>query len=160
MILSFRKYLRSKHDKCFDHKLIKKLHKDHEKLLKLFLALEREIIHQSDKALKKLNKFLEELELHLLLENSKLYSHIELKYKFCELDKIKTIKEQIPQNAHLFNLLEHELKQKNYQKAQHILSAIKDFLLRRISFEEEKLYTIYMKAHSCNTLQEILKPKI
>ena len=90
MIKKIRKYLRSLKDSSYNDKLINKLKKDHENLLELFISLEEAINQQkAKKSLKILERFLHELELHLLLENSKLYTHIEVKYRLCKLENIK-----------------------------------------------------------------------
>ncbi len=157
MLKKIRKTLRSKENKYHKRDLIKKLQKDHQKLLKHFLALEKAINNKSPSAIKKLNKFINELELHLILENSQLYTHLESKYRFCNLKIMQEIKEEIPKNASLFLQLKKSLEEKKYIEAQAILNTIRTFLFKRIKFEEEKLYKIYDKIYKCNEVYLLLR---
>ncbi|QCI28470.1 hemerythrin domain-containing protein [Caminibacter pacificus] len=157
MLKSIRKTLRSKENKYHKRDLIKKLQKDHQKLLKLFLALEEAINKKSPNAIKKLHHFIDELELHLILENSQFYTHLESKYRFCNLKKLKEIKEEIPKNATLFLQLKNTLEEKNFAEAQELFNIIRTFLFKRIRFEEEKLYKIYDNLHTCNEIYLLLR---
>ncbi|WP_457563137.1 hemerythrin domain-containing protein [Caminibacter pacificus] len=157
MLKSIRKTLRSKKNKYHKRDLVKKLQKDHQKLLKLFLSLEEAINKKSPSAIKKLQKFIDELELHLTLENSQFYAHLESKYRFCNLKIMQEIKEEIPKNAPLFLQLKKSLEEKKYIEAQAILNTIRTFLFKRIKFEEEKLYKIYDKIYKCNEVYLLLR---
>ena len=156
MIKNIRKSIRKIEDTNYNKSLIKKLQKDHQKLLKFFSDIEDEINKKSPASIKKLEKFLDELELHLTLENSKLYANIETKYKFCNLEKMHEIKEEIPKNSNLFEQLKENLVNEDFSAAQIILSKIKNFLLNRIEFEENKLYKVYEETYKCEELNKIL----
>jgi molybdopterin converting factor small subunit len=157
MINTIKKHLRSIQNNTFNDKLINKLKKDHMTLLNIFSLLKSSIENQqTKKSLKTLNKFLKELELHLLLENSQLYTHIETKYKLCNLKNIQDIKNEIEKNSFLFEELKSFIEEKNFNEAKKTLEKIEDFLLKRIQYEEKKLYKLYLNAYKCENLKDIL----
>jgi len=151
-----RKISRKKIDKHFNGRLISTLHKDHEALTKLFNLLEKAVKDSSNDTLKKLSDFLDELNLHLLLENSKLYTYLEFRYKYCDLKKLKKIKEEISKNLYLFDKLKTAIKENRHNEALLLIEKIKHFLLRRIQYEEEKLYDVYTNLYKCSQLRGIL----
>ena len=155
MIYSLKKYIRSINDSHYNDKLIKTLQKDHQKLFSLFIPLE-EMFENEKKFKKQLEKFLKELELHLTLENSKLYTYLEKKYKYCDTSEISYIKTEIQNNASLFEKLLEYVNNKETEKAKETFEAIKNFLVKRIKFEEEFLYEAYLNTKKCSEIEEFL----
>jgi transcriptional regulator of heat shock response len=159
MINFIRKKIRSKKQTLKNEKLIEKLKEDHRKLLKLFNDVEEsvELCKQKKKrkeyCVKKFDAFLNELSLHLILENSQLYEHLEIKYKYCDIRRMKHIKEEIPSHSELLKEIKFSLLAEDYQKAEQNLHTLKLFLLARIKFEEEKLYELYEKTFPCERIK-------
>jgi hypothetical protein len=151
-----KKLLRSKINKTYNINLITTLHKDHIVLINQLNIIERDINQNSKNTKKDLSLFLNTLKLHLLLENSKLYTYLELKYKYCELDKLKKIKVEIPDNLYLFDKLQISLENNKKNESKLLIEKIKKFLIKRISFEEEKLYSVYTNIYKCNELKGFL----
>jgi len=153
MINIVRKILRSKKNTIHNPKLIKKLHKDHQTLLKLFIKLENK------PSINNFNRFMKELELHLLLEDTNLYATLESRYSLCKSDAIiqevkNKITEAIPQLEKLQNLIENNGSK---EEINHLLNAIKDYLLHRINLEEKVLFNIYDHYVHCGRIEQELK---
>jgi len=143
-----RKKLREKQKHHYNSALIQRLQKDHKKLLKLFEKLENKPTK------KNFYKFQKELDLHLLLEDSNLYTYLEIKYSFCNLDSIievrNNIKKIIPRLNQILVLIE---KNENQKK---LLGKIKNYFIKRIELEEKILFDLYeyKNIFTCNEIKE------
>jgi regulator of sigma D len=135
----------------YDNKLIKKFHKDHEKLVKTITKIVKSLEKKEDKKSKALLKQLKiEILGHFMEEDIKLYRYLKKYYATApdtmELVKhfessIKTIQKDV------INFLDtYTQENKTLDKAfETKFYAIVDELGNRIKTEENNLYTLYLK---------------
>jgi len=152
MINYIRKKLRKRKNKLYNENLIDRLVKDHKTLIKLFEKL------KSNPNIKTLHKFIDELQLHLLLENTNLYENLEHRYSLCSsAESIVKIKEEIssitPIVSELENLIINNISDR--KKIDDTLLLIEAYLIKRISFEEEILFAVYQDYLTCDELKKI-----
>jgi len=153
MITKIRKFLRSQKNSLYNPNLIEKLHKDHQKLFMLFTKLE------NNPTLNNFKKFMKELELHLLLEDTNLYYHLEIKYTLCKINTIKEVQEKITEIIPKFEELEKLIKLKAAKESiNEILKEIKEYLIKRIELEEKLLFNLYENVYKCEEIEKELKP--
>jgi len=153
MIFKIRRFLRSQKNSLYNPNLIEKLHKDHQKLLNLFIKLENK------PTINNFNNFIKELELHLLLEDTNLYHHLEIKYSLCKINTIKEVKEKITEIIPKLEKVENLIKLKASKKSiTPILKEIKKYLLNRIHLEEDLLFSLYENVYKCEKIEKELKP--
>ena len=163
MIYSIRKYIRTKTKPFYQNDLIEKLNREHKHLLGMVLAIEEFIKTEKVKLIKKmLKKLKKELELHLLYEDTNLYEHLYLRYKFSPnvreeiLNKHNEMK-QIAEIAQGFFQKYANLEKKMIEEFNKELQTIKSVLLKRVEFEEEILYELYNKNYSSDIVLAKLK---
>lgn len=133
--------------------LIYQLKNDHKRLLNIYSELYN-IFLNSEKheiVVEKLIQLKVMLEMHINFEDSILYSYLNSKYKNFD-DKLSFIKgakkemENIIRVAIKFidNCSNSELYNKNRNRFQKELKLIGEILMKRIEFEEERLYSLYL----------------
>jgi len=153
MIKFFRKKLRSKKNKLHNSNLLKQLHKDHEQLIKLFTKLTEQ------PSTKNFDNFMNELKLHLLLEDTNLYESLSHRYSLCKanhlIQRVKDkITEIVPKIEKLSQLIENKASENEINST---LEEIKDYLIKRIELEEEILFDLYKDYLVCGEIEEKLK---
>jgi len=161
MIFRIKKYFRAKKKNHFQDELIEKLNKEHQKLFELVEQMD-EVIEKDDiKKIKKfLNVFKQELELHLLYEDTNLYEHLYLRYSF--YPEVKDAIKQKHEEIKNIGLAVGEFIN-NHKDLQSVSAFKKDFevikqvLVKRVEFEEEILYDIYATNHKIDKILLKLK---
>ena len=143
----------------YTHNLIKQLVREHKRLFKLLGSLEHSLLISRDIALKRLEKFRHELELHVILEHKKLYTKLSSKYRPCGLKKIEEIKKELDKIIDLLETLKDKIKHRKIKEAKLILNTVKKYLEKRIDFEEKILYKLYEQDYSCEELNFLLEKK-
>ena len=146
-------FLKSKNSRGldFDSKLIKKFHKDHEKLVKTITKISENLEQNKEKKAKTLLKQLKiEILGHFMEEDIKLYRYLK-KYYAESTDtmalvknfetSIKTIQRDVIDFLDTYTQEESTLDE-NFKKKFY---AIVDELGTRIETEEQSLYTLYVK---------------
>jgi hemerythrin len=158
MIYHIRKFLRKKKNSFYQDKLINKLNKEHQKLVEIVGMLEGAVDNQDINQIRLLLKrFKQELELHVLYEDTNLYEYLYWKYYFFE-DIRKAIHNKQAEMGEIIKTVQNFIKQ--YQNLNDINQFIQDFeivkevLVKRVQFEEEILYDIYNNFYKW---QEVLK---
>ena len=119
----------------YDSALIKKLQKDHKKLLKIFSKIEK----KPSKNI--LDTFKEEFNSHRILEDPNLYTYIQIKHSSESLDILEKIKNDIEKIFKKLDLISNSLS-KNEDCHQHIKET-KEQLIQLIQIEEEILFSVY-----------------
>jgi len=149
MIKYFRKKLRSKKNNLHNAKLIDKLQKEHKTLVKLFIKLAQ------NPTIKNFNNFMSELELHLLLEDTNLYENLELRYSLCPSHHlIQEVKNKITEIVPVIEKLKTQIENKSSkEEMDSTIEIIKNYLLKRIEFEEKVLFTIYDNYSNCSEIK-------
>ena len=163
MIFQIKKYLRSKRKDHFQDVLIEKLNKEHQKLFELVGKMEEVLQKENYKKLNKLiAEFKKELELHVLYEDTNLYEHLYTRYYY--YDDIKSIiKQKHDEINNIATAVEEfiskyaKLGSNNIEEFKKEFSAIKDVLVKRVSFEENSLYDIYMNNYKKSEILKKLK---
>jgi len=146
MIFKIKKYFKSKKNKYFQDELIDKLHKEHEKLFEIVGKMDEAVEKKNVKKLKKLiNTFKQELELHVLYEDTNLYEHLYLRYHYYPeiREEIEKKHNEIKDIAVAVEDFINSHKELNIDKFEEEFETIKEVLVKRVSFEEEILYDIY-----------------
>jgi iron-sulfur cluster repair protein YtfE (RIC family) len=149
-MFSFFKKKKSKIDVPYDTKLIKKFHKDHEKLIKTVTKISNAMEEGDTKKVKSLLSQLKtELLGHFMEEDIKLYRYLK-KYYVEEDDITKTItmfEESIKDiQKDVVSFLDHYTKENTPldKKFDEQFNAIVNALGTRIRTEENNLYTLYI----------------
>jgi len=153
MIKYFRKKLRSRRNNLHNPDLIQKLHNEHKKLIKLFTNLAQ------NPTTKNFKKFMDELELHLLLEDTNLYENLQLRYSLCPANTlIQGVKEKIAEIVPTIEKLSEQIKNKtSKEEIDSTIEEIKNYLLKRIELEEEVLFDLYKDYFVCGEIEKKLK---
>jgi len=135
----------------YETKLIKKFHKDHEKLIKLLTKIATAVEKSEDKKVRALlSQFKVEILSHFMEEDIKLYRYLKKYYEENEekkatimlfQDGIKTIQSDI------INFLDSYIKEdKEFDKVfQDRFKDIINAFGERIKTEESKLYPLYIR---------------
>ena len=147
MIFKIKKFFKGIKNPYYQDELISKLHIEHQKLFTLVGQMDEAIEKKDSRKLKKLiNSFKQELELHVLYEDTNLYEHLYLRYHYypevrAEIEKkhneIKDIAVVVG------DFINTHKKLDSLERFQEDFNIIKDVLVKRVSFEEEILYEIY-----------------
>jgi predicted MPP superfamily phosphohydrolase len=134
----------------FENKLVSELKQDHEKLFTLFDKIDKNLQKQNfNKIPELLKKFHYEYKLHVVYEDNYFYTYLKNKYKndkpilqFIEekQEEMKAISKAIANFINRFNTVE-KIKTDAFKKEFQKLGLA---LQKRISFEEKKLYTLYV----------------
>ena len=138
----------------YNEKLIENFKHDHEELLKIFGEI-RESFENDSNAHKKvvnlLNDFKIALEIHLMIEDNKLYSYLTMKYGSDDVHKafVEDIQTEMTNIAKevMFFIRKYTNRQSydnNIDNFLNDLDNIGEVLTRRIKMEEEKLYALYV----------------
>ena len=161
MFFRIKKYFKGKKNKFYQNELIDKLNIEHQKLFEIVGKMDEAIAEKNAKKIKKLiGVFSRELELHVLYEDTNLYEHLYLRYHYypdvrTEIEKkhneIKNIAVAVG------DFITKHKKLDNIDSFKDDFEAVKQVLVKRVSFEEEILYGIY--ATNQKTDQILLKLK-
>jgi len=161
MIFKIKKYFRGKKKSYYQDELINKLNNEHQKLFDLVGKMDEAADNKDSKKLKKLiEMFKKELELHVLYEDTNLYEHLYLRYHYYEDVKleIKQKHDEIKDIAiAVQNFIETHQDLKSINKFKEDFGMIKNVLVKRVSFEEEILYDIYLTNQNVNKILLKLK---
>jgi len=161
MIFKIKKYFRGKTKKYYQDELINKLNKEHQKLFSLVGKMDEVAEKKDIKKLKKLIEiFKKELELHVLYEDTNLYEHLYLRYHYYPdvKSEIKQKHDEIKDIAvAVQKFIETHQDLNSLTKFKEDFEVIKQVLVKRVSFEEEILYDIYMTNQNVNNI--VLKLK-
>jgi regulator of sigma D len=141
-------------DTTYNVKLIENFKHDHQELLKIFSEVKKTF--QNDKNAHKkvvnlLNDFKIALEIHLMIEDNKLYSYLIKKYGSDDIHKafVEDIQAEMTNIAKevMFFIRKYTNRQSydnNIDNFLPDLNNIDEVLTRRIKMEEEKLYALYV----------------
>jgi len=150
-MFSFFKKKKGKIDLPYDAKLIKKFHKDHEKLIKTVTKIDTALQANDTKKVKALlAQFKIELLGHFMEEDIKLYRYLK-KYYHDEEETTKTVamfEESIKDiQRDVVAFLDHYAKENTPldAKFKEHFDEIVEALGTRIKTEENNLYTLYMR---------------
>ena len=160
MIFKIKKFFKSKKNKSFQDELIDKLHREHEKLFEVVGKMDEAANNKDYKKLKKLiNTFKQELELHVLYEDTNLYEHLYLRYHYYPevKDSIQKKHNEIKDIAVAVEDFINNHQELNIDEFKEEFKIIKEVLVKRVSFEEEILYDIYSVNHKIGNIIEKLK---
>ena len=161
MIFKIKKYFKSKKNKSFQDELIDKLHREHEKLFEVVGKMDEAANNKDFKKLKKLIKtFKQELELHVLYEDTNLYEHLYVRYHY-----YPKVKEEIQKKHNdikdiavvVVDFIATHKNLASIEEFQKDFNIIKDVLVKRVSFEEEILYEIYSTNQKASSIVEKLE---
>ena len=161
MIFRIKKFLKGIKNPYYQDELISKLHTEHQKLFTLVGQMDEAIEKNNIKKLKKLlNVFKQELELHVLYEDTNLYEHLYLRYHYYpdvrnEIEKKHNEIKDIAVVVADFIATHKNLD--SVEKFEKDFNIIKDVLVKRVSFEEEILYEIYADNQKPSKIIEKLK---
>jgi len=160
MIFHIKKFFRGKKNKYFQNELIEKLNKEHQKLFEVVGKMDEAIEAKDIKKLKKLIKiFKQELELHVLYEDTNLYEHLYLRYHYYPDVRVEIEKKhnEIKDIAGVVENFINSHKDLDLDKFKIEFEVIKDVLVKRVSFEEDVLYEIYDTNKKPNDVLLVLK---
>ena len=155
MIFKIKKYFKSKKNKYFQNELVDKLHKEHEKLFDIVGKMDEAVEKKNIRKLKKLIKsFTQELELHVLYEDTNLYEHLYLRYHYyLEVkDSIQKKHNEIKDIAVAVEDFINNHKKLNIDEFKEEFEMIKEVLVKRVNFEEKALYDIYVNNYKISTV--------
>ncbi len=142
-------------DTEFNEQLIEMFKNDHQELLKIYTEI-LESFNTNQKAHKNivvlLNDFKIALEIHLMVEDNKLYSFLKMKYgrddtHMAFVDDIQGEMNNIAKEVMFFirKYSNKESYNNNINNFVKDLEAIGAVLIKRIDMEEKRLYPLYMK---------------
>jgi len=160
MIFKIKKFFKSKKNKSFQDELIDKLHREHEKLFEVVGKMDEAANNKDYKKLKKLiNTFKQELELHVLYEDTNLYEHLYVRYHYYPKvkEEIQKKHNEIKDIAVAVEDFINNHQELNIDEFKEEFKMIKEVLVKRVSFEEEILYDIYSVNHKIGNIIEKLK---
>ncbi len=160
MIFKIKKFFKSKKNKSFQDELIDKLHREHEKLFEVVGKMDEAANNKDYKKLKKLiNTFKQELELHVLYEDTNLYEHLYVRYHYYPKvkEEIQKKHNEIKDIAVAVEDFINNHQELNIDEFKEEFKIIKEVLVKRVSFEEEILYDIYSVNHKIGNIIEKLK---
>jgi len=147
MIVSIRKYFRSKIKRHYQDTLIERLNGEHQKLFAIVGKMDEAIEAKNLKKIKKLvDKFKTELVLHLLYEDTNLYEHLYNRYYYYKnvRDEIKKKHNEMKDIAGAVQkFIEKHKNLDDLDDFKKDFDGVKGVLVKRVSFEEEILYDIY-----------------
>jgi len=155
MIFKIKKYFKSKKNKYFQNELVDKLHKEHEKLFDIVGKMDEAVEKKNIRKLKKLIKsFKQELELHVLYEDTNLYEHLYLRYHYyLEVkDSIQKKHNEIKDIAVAVEDFINNHKKLNIDEFKEEFEMIKEVLVKRVNFEEKALYDIYVNNYKISNV--------
>jgi len=161
MIFKIKKFFKGMKNPYYQDELISKLHKEHEKLFDIVGKMDEAIENKNIRKLKKLiNSFKQELELHVLYEDTNLYEHLYLRYHY-----YPDVREEIQKKHNdikdiavvVVDFIATHKNLASIEEFQKDFNIIKDVLVKRVSFEEEILYEIYSTNQKASSIVEKLK---
>jgi len=135
----------------YDAKLIKKFHKDHEKLVKQITLIKQAVeTNRPEKAKQGLKQLKMEMLGHFMEEDIKLYWYLKDRYKDSPdtIETIKMFEESIKKiQKEVVAFIDHYAREdiKFDMVFDKEFSGIVDALSTRIGTEESSLYTLYVK---------------
>jgi len=135
-----------KEEFLYQNKLIKQLHKEHQKLFDIYLQLNAE--KNPKKRLKLLKKFYYEYHLHVLKEDKQLYTFLLNKYTFVPeiYNKIKNKSEEMKGITKFIEEMAKKYSDVEFidtYEFQKTLDTVGEVLTKRVEFEEKELYSYY-----------------
>jgi len=138
----------------YNEQLIENFKHDHQELLKIFGDIQESFKSDSNahkKVVNLLNDFKIALEIHLMIEDNKLYSYLGEKYGSDDIHKafVEDIQAEMTNIAKevMFFIRKYTNRQSYDNNIDNFLSDLNNIgevLVRRIKMEEEKLYALYV----------------